>query len=150
MTKLLTLALALSPTLGMAQASSGPVETIDAFHAALAAGEQEAALEQLAPDVIIFESGGAEMSRREYASHHLGADMEFSAAMEREVTDRHERIVGEVAYVLSHTRTTGTFRDREIDSSGVETMVLRRGDEGWKIVHIHWSSRRSPEPDRAP
>ena len=28
-----------------------------------------------------------------------------------------------------------------IDST--ETMVLRKAADGWKIVHIHWSSRRA-------
>lgn len=118
-----------------------PVEVVDAFHAALDAGDRAAALEQLGEQVVIFEGGGAEMSREEYASHHLGGDIQFSAAVDREALDRRNHVVGDLAYVLTRTRTTGTFREREIDSSGVETMVLHRQEDGWRIVHIHWSSR---------
>ncbi len=132
--------LALLPILAPAQ-TAGPVDTVDAFHAAIEAGDRDAALEHLAEEVVIFEGGGAEMSRAEYAAHHLDGDMQFSAAMQREVTERRHEVVGDLAYVMNRTRTTGSFRDREIDSSGVETMVLRKGEGGWKIVHIHWSSR---------
>jgi ketosteroid isomerase-like protein len=30
---------------------------------------------------------------------------------------------------------------KEATMLSTETMVLRRGTSGWKIVHIHWSSR---------
>ena len=33
------------------------------------------------------------------------------------------------------------FRERRIDAVGVETMVLAPTPDGWKIRHIHWSSR---------
>ena len=129
-------------TLIAPQQATMPVEVVDAFHAALDAGDREAVLARLSEDVVIFESGGAEMSRQEYASHHLGGDITFSAAVEREITDRRDYVAGDMAYVLSRTRTTGTFREREIDSVGVETMILHRQEGTWRIVHIHWSSRR--------
>ncbi len=118
-----------------------PQETVEAFHAAMGAGNQERVLALLSPEVVIFESGGAETSREEYASHHLGADMQFSAATSRRVTTRQAGGGGDSAWVLTRSETTGRFRDRDIDALGVETMVLERGDDGWRIVHIHWSSR---------
>lgn len=39
------------------------------------------------------------------------------------------------------TKTAGTFRDKIINARGVETMLLRRTEHGWRIAHIHWSSR---------
>lgn len=122
-------------------AADDPATTVDAFHAALAAGDRDAALALLAEDLTVFESGWAERTREEYAGHHLGADMEFSAATEREIAARSRGEAGDTAWVLTETRTTGTFRDREISSLGLETMVLRRTGDGWRIAHIHWSSR---------
>src|SRR5690606_29848204 len=52
---------------------AGAAEAVDAFHAALRAGDRDAALAVLAEDALIFEAGGAERSRAEYASHHLEA-----------------------------------------------------------------------------
>ena len=118
-----------------------PGDAVEAFHEALAGGERAKVLALLAPQVVIFESGGAEMSREEYASHHLAADMQFSAATRRSITDRQSGGDDDIAWVLTRSETTGRFRDRDIDVLGVETMVLERSDDGWRIVHIHWSSR---------
>jgi len=124
-----------------ALSADDPAATVDAFHAALAAGDRDAALALLAEDLTVFESGWAERTREEYAGHHLGADMEFSAATAREIVARSSGEAEDAAWVLTETRTTGTFRDREIASLGLETMVLRRTEGSWRIVHIHWSAR---------
>jgi ketosteroid isomerase-like protein len=125
----------------IAGAQEGPEAAVSAFHEALASDNRQNVLALLGPEVVIFESGGAELSRDEYASHHLAADMEFAAATEARVVDRRSGGDDEIAWVLTRSETTGTFREREIDSLGVETMVLRRSEDGWRIVHIHWSSR---------
>ena len=119
-----------------------PAETVLAFHEAVAALDTVQSLEYLHPDVIIFESGRAEMSRDEFASGHLGADMSFAAEMTREVTYSQTITEGDVAVVMNRTATSGMMGDREINSVGVETVTLRRQNGAWKIMHIHWSSRR--------
>jgi ketosteroid isomerase-like protein len=73
-----------SPALG--QEAPSPEEVVLAFHEALASGDSVTALELLAEDVVIYESGGVEASREEYRSHHLPADMAFTSSTEREVT----------------------------------------------------------------
>ena len=80
---------ALTPHIARAdQAPEAALRAADAFHEALSAKHQDGALALLDSDVLIFESGGVELSKGEYASHHLGADMQFSAAMTRQVIDR--------------------------------------------------------------
>lgn len=116
---------------------------VDAFHAALKAGDTAAALALLAPDVMIFEEGGAERSRDEYASHHLGSDAAFAAASEATVARRSGWADGDIAWITSEGRTTGQFNDRGVDRLTTETMVLKRHADGWRIHHIHWSSRAS-------
>ena len=118
-----------------------PLATVAAFHEALAAQDQKVVIALLSPEVLIFESGGAELSRAEYASHHLGADMEFSAATVRKVTDQETGQKEALAWVLTRSQTTGSFRGKEIDAKGVETMLLKHTPDGWRIFHIHWSSR---------
>lgn len=114
---------------------------VDAFHAALKAGDTAGALTFLAADVMIFEEGGAERSRDEYASHHLGSDAAFAAASEAAVTRRSGWADGHVAWITSEGRTTGQFNGRAVDRLTTETMVLKRHADGWRIHHIHWSSR---------
>lgn len=142
MRQLCWLIMALMFPLGATGQSLSPGEVVDAFHRSLADRDSIAAMGYLAADVVIFESGGVEQSREEYAGHHLGADMAFAGATNRVVTDRTEYDFGDAFAVLSETGTTGRVRDRDIDSRGVETMILRKTSEGWRIVHIHWSSRR--------
>jgi hypothetical protein len=47
--------------------TSTAVDTVLAFHAALANGDADAALALMAENALIFESGGVERSRGEYA-----------------------------------------------------------------------------------
>lgn len=120
--------------------TSTAVDTVLAFHAALANGDTDAALALIAENALIFESGGVERSRGEYAGHHLKADAEFSSAMRRTLVDRSSGEDGNTAWVMSVETVTGSFRKRAINSRSVETMLLRRLDKQWRIVHIHWSS----------
>jgi ketosteroid isomerase-like protein len=125
-----------------AQAPDSPAAVVNAFHAAQAAGDSLESLEFLAPDAVIYESGGVEASRDEYRAHHLGIDVAFAAATRREIVDQRVGAAGDVAWVLTQSRVTGRFRERDVDSRGVETMLLRQTPGGWRIVHIDWSSRR--------
>jgi ketosteroid isomerase-like protein len=113
---------------------------VDTFHAALRRGDTKAALGFLANDALIFEAGGVERGKAEYASHHLAADAAFSQAVPGRITRRAGEAVGNVAWIASEGRTTGTYRGKPVDQRTVETMVLRRTRAGWKIAHIHWSS----------
>lgn len=113
---------------------------VDAFHQGLARGDTKAALSHLAEDALIYESGGVERGKREYASHHLAADAAFSQAVPSKVIRRVGYVTGTTAWIASEGRTTGTFKDKPVDRRTAETMVLRRTGASWKIVHIHWSS----------
>lgn len=114
---------------------------VDAFHAALKAGDTAAALALMDPEVVIFEEGYAERSRDEYASHHLASDAAFSAETRSAQAWRSGRAMGDAAWIITEGRTTGVFNGRLADRITIETMVLGRTAEGWRIRHIHWSSR---------
>jgi ketosteroid isomerase-like protein len=116
---------------------------VDAFHAALKAGDTDAALALLDEGVMIFEQGYVERSKAEYASHHLVSDAEFSKAVVSKQTNRRSTIEGVLAYVVTESTSVGKFKDKDVDAISIETMVLRRTDAGWLIVHIHWSSRKA-------
>ena len=113
---------------------------VENFHAALESGDSTAALGHLHPDVLIYEGGHAE-SLAEYRSGHLRGDIAFAAATDRRITDSSLAVWGDQALYTSSARTTGRYRGREIDSRGTETLVLVRTADGWRIRHIHWSSR---------
>jgi ketosteroid isomerase-like protein len=126
----------------LSASARGAAATVDAFHAALQRGDTRAASALLAEDALIFESGGVERTKAEYAAHHLPADAEFSRSVTSTVTQRAGNSVGSLAWVASEGRTSGTYKGKPVDLQTTETMLLRRAAEGWKIVHIHWSSAK--------
>ena len=127
-----------------AQETRAVVDVIEAFHAALAAGDSTRALSLLADDVVILESGGTE-DKSHYRSGHLSGDMRFSQAVPRERGEIDVRVVGDVAWASSTSITQGRMGDREINSQGAELVVLARDGASWKITAIHWSSRTRRE-----
>lgn len=119
---------------------ASPEAVVDAYGAALKAKDDAAIRAMLAPDVIIAEGGGAERSVDEYAGHHMPADMAFTAAVDFSVKKRDVIAKEDLATVISESQIHGTFRGENVHSRMMETMVLRRDDDRWRIVHIHWSS----------
>jgi ketosteroid isomerase-like protein len=122
----------------------GAALIVDAFHAALRRGDLSSAASLLAEDALVFEAGGVEQSKAEYEAEHLPADAEFTRAVPATISRRSGRSDGNVAWVASEGRVTGTFKGKAIDRLTTETMVLRRHGGSWKIVHIHWSSGAAP------
>ena len=120
--------------------SSAVAAVVLAYHDALTRGDSVAALHLLADDVVIVEAGGIE-SRAEYRSHHLPGDIQFARGVPSQRAEIRVTLAGDVAWAVSASETRGTFRDRVINSSGAELMVLSRTSTGWIIRAIHWSSR---------
>lgn len=125
----------------MSQDAQDAAKMVDAFHAALVKGDGVAAAVLLSEDALLYEGGHAERSKAEYASHHAGADAVYAAAVPSELLRRSGFADGAMAWIASETRTTGVYNDQPIDRITTETMALRRTPEGWRIAHIHWSSR---------
>jgi hypothetical protein len=129
----------------LVNAQTGPTDIWDRFHLAVASSDQTAATEMLAPGVQIFESGFVERTRDEYLAHHFEADSRFAKAVTRKVTKRSVQTVGTLALVLEETETSGSYENQPVRLIGTETAVLQLDGGNWRIVHIHWSSRK-PKP----
>ena len=112
------------------------------FHQALASGDSATAANLLTDDVAVLESG--ELQRRgDYLSHHLAADIAFAKAVPSTRVVRQVTVVGDAAWIVATSSTSGTFQGRAVRSEGAELMALRRAGGNWRIVAVHWSSRRS-------
>ncbi len=137
-----------------AAALSGPAAqaglVVDAFHAALKAGDTAKAASLMADDALIFEAGFAERSKAEYAAEHLAAD----AAFERTATETQLRRAGDanadLAWIATEGRVQARSSEKITDRLTTETMILRSTPAGWRIVHVHWSSRTTPSPAAKP
>lgn len=137
--------LSVAPAVAQSPEQTAVLAVVTGFHAALARGDSVAALAFLASDVRILESGGVE-TRDEYRSGHLAGDIAFARAVPSTRSEPVVAVRGDVAWVTSTSRTTGTYRDRQVNSAGAELMVLVRTPAGWRIQAIHWSSRAIRNP----
>jgi ketosteroid isomerase-like protein len=129
-------------------ASAVAVAQAEAFQRALSAGDEAAVGNLLASEVLIYESGGQESSREEYMSHHMKGDMAFLAKSQLQVIERKHGASGNLAWVATRSRITGVHRDKPVDIYSTESLVFERKPEGWRIVHVQWSSR-PVEPKKA-
>lgn len=120
-----------------------PVAAVRAFRQALETGDRVTALELLSPDLLVYESGDVDATRADYSAHHLDADLAFLAKAKVSVLRQSASRDGALASVTTQSRISTPSGDLV----GTETMVLRLGAQGWRIVHIHWSSRRATKRD---
>jgi ketosteroid isomerase-like protein len=132
-----------SATLSLAPEAAAAVEVLERFSAALRRGDLEAVAAELDPAVLVLEGGGAERSREEYLGGHAGHDAEFLKAARIRLKRRSAQAVGDLAWIGSESEIHATRKGEPLNLSSTETVVLQRRAEGWKIVHIHWSSRRA-------
>jgi ketosteroid isomerase-like protein len=121
------------------------VAVVDRFFASLSAGDIDGAAAELDPGLIVLESGGAERSAAEYLSHHAGSDAQFLKTAQQKPGRRVARANGDLAWVASDNDMVIQQDGKPVTIASAETMVLRRTGDGWKIVHIHWSSRARKE-----
>jgi len=105
------------------------------------------------PDVTIYEGGSVNTGWADYRDHHLGPELEEmqSPAFSRSNVSVHMLDKeGRTAYVTSQYRLKTRLKDRDIDATGLETLiVVKVADGAWKIRHSHTSSRRRV-PSAAP
>ena len=128
----------------IAPAAADAVKVVDAFSTAIKSAKIDEAAQLLDPKALILESGSSERSRDEYLREHAIADAAFMQAARQQLRYRQAQAEGDVAWVGTES-TIQTVQDKKNRLLlSTETMVLRKTAQGWKIVHIHWSSRPAP------
>jgi len=115
-------------------------KTLSDLETAIVENDSEKAGAILHDDVTILEGGGME-TKSQYLSHHFHSDGKFLGVINREEVSQDIKIEGNVAWVTSKTKMTGTYSDRDIDLSSLELAVLKKENGMWRVVALHWSSR---------
>ena len=118
---------------------AGARAVVESFTNALQRGDSTRVLRLLHPELVVYESGVAEDLAR-YRSHHLAADIAFLAQVTSRTIREQLTMSGAMALYTREYRSRGTWRGKPVDSTGTETLVLVRTEQGWRIRHIHWSS----------
>jgi ketosteroid isomerase-like protein len=129
----------------IAPGAADAVKVVDAFSAAIKAVKLDEAGKLLDPEVLILESGSSERSRDEYLGEHAIADAAFMQTATQQPRYRQARAEGDVAWVGTESLLETTRDGKPLHLLSTETMVLKRTEQGWRIVHIHWSSRPAPK-----
>jgi mono/diheme cytochrome c family protein len=118
-----------------------PVAAVEALHDALSRGDAKRVEALLDTNVLILEGGNVERSRKEYAAHHMPSDLKFMQGVTYKLERQSGDTVGDLAWVVSEAQLTGAREGKPVDLVSTETLVLKKLGTGWKVVHIHWSSR---------
>ena len=129
----------------IAPAAAEAVKVVDAFSAAIKAVKLDEAAKLLDPQVLILESGRSERSRDEYLRGHAIVDAAFMQHAQQQLRYRQAQAEGNVAWVGTESALHSMKDGKMIMLLSTETMVLKKTAQGWKIVHIHWSSRPAPK-----
>jgi uncharacterized protein YcnI len=101
------------------------------------------------PDVTIYEGGGINNGWIDYRDRHLGPELKSFENLEFGHSNTKVTVLpgAQSAYATSEYSIKAKMGDRQIDSGGLETLVLVKSADGtWKIRHSHTSSRaRRPQ-----
>ncbi|HET7922641.1 MAG TPA: nuclear transport factor 2 family protein [Gammaproteobacteria bacterium] len=122
----------------------GAEAVAQALQDALQQGDRTRALELLAPEARISE-GGETQNVKEYAAHHLGADIAFLKSARVTLISRASMQMDGTAHVASESRIDATSKGKPLELRSHEKMELKQVGGEWKIVSIVWTSQRFSE-----
>lgn len=142
------LALAIPTVAANGQSGSGDAAAVEALLKGYDAAFNAKDLERLAtfyhPDVTVYEGGGVDNGWIDYRDRHLGPELKSFEDLQFGHGNVKVTILpgGQSAYATSEYAIKARMGERVLDSSGLETLVLVKVDDGtWRIRHAHTSSR---------
>ena len=125
---------------------------MDQYEAAFNAKDLDRLARFYHPDVTIYEGGGINTGWADYRDHHLGPELREMEGLRLTHGNVQVQPLGSAAaYVISEHRLRARVKGEDVDATGLETLILVRGqDGGWLIRHSHTSSRRRPPASPRP
>ena len=123
---------------------AGVTAAVKEFQTAMDTGDAPTVMRYIADDALMMEGGTIE-NRMQYEKDHLPADLEFAKGMKATRMPVQQTVRGDVAWARTSTEFRGTFEGKPLALLSLETMVLTREADGWKIKALHGSGRRLPE-----
>jgi uncharacterized protein YcnI len=137
-----------APSPAAAQASGGEAAAIENWLKGYDTAFNAKDLDKLAtfyhPEVTIYEGGGINNGWIDYRDHHLGPELKAFENLQFGHSNTKVTVLsgGQSAYATSEYAIKAKMGERELDSRGLETLVLIKDASGsWKIRHSHTSSR---------
>ena len=92
----------------------------------------------------IIESGKVEGTYQDYLAHHIGPELGDFKSFKFENYNVVVTITGDHAFAVETYNYTIVLKkdNAEIKRKGVASSFLKKGNDTWKIVHMHNSSRK--------
>lgn len=126
------------------------LRVLSLYHAAMEARSVDKLEEVVDPELLVLEGVHKNVGWADYRDNHIGPEMkEWKEFKVRDPRVLEVDVHGEFAYAVEEATFTITTADQSVVLSGVETFVLKKGPSGWKIRHLHFSSKRR-EPGAKP
>jgi ketosteroid isomerase-like protein len=114
---------------------------VEAFYAAIKAGDADAAMALIAPDAIFVEAANIE-NRDQYEKNHLPRDIDYESQIDGQRGPLQVTREGDTAWIISTTK----YDEKALGNPELyvitQLMVLSRGADGWRIRSICWSSNQ--------
>ncbi len=131
---------------GASAGEDGATGVAAAYLDAMESGDLAAAGSLFAAESSVFESGGQEGDWAHYREHHIGPELSqikgfMISRGENEIQESRDGSMAFVAWPIEYRIELEDLRI--IESLGTVTFVLVRVNGGYRIRHLHWSSRRS-------
>jgi len=127
-----------------AQTARLPADAVDGFRAALKRKDTGGALSYLDRSLVVFEFGVTDATVEAYALSHLPGDIDMAAVSDWTLQARRLGGSGNERWVLSTYHVTGKLPNgKAIDQVMLETAIVRRVGDSFRIVHLHWSSDKN-------
>ena len=124
---------------------------LDGYDAAFNAKDLDKLGSYYHPDVTIYEGVGINNGWADYRDHHLGPELKAFQNLQLGHSERKVHVLegGRSAYVTSMYALKAKMGERDVDTGGLESLVLVKDASGaWKIRHSHTSARaRRPAGD---
>lgn len=142
---LVFLFLAIVPLAALAQAPGAEVrKALDTYDLAIAKKDVDTVRNLLAPDVLLYEHSVRNDGATDVFENHLKPEI-LEGTLQLSFSDLRIAAGTDLALVTRQYRVRGRFEGREIDASGNETLVWKKSNGQWKILHIHYS-HACPKP----
>lgn len=133
-----------SAAITIAPAAAESVAVLNAYMGALANGQFDVARKFMAPNAVVLRDGRVLGSRDMYFAGEARADAAALHGAQRDLLRRDAKAGDGLALVLSEKRLRTTVGGKSMDQFVTETALLVKTLDGWKIAHLHVSSRPAP------
>lgn len=133
-----------------------PVEAKPEMHVLKAVADYRAALEARSvekleaivdPGLLVLEGIHKNVGWADYRDNHIGPEMkEWTGFKVQDPKVLEVAVHGDLAYVVQEATVTISLPEKNVVLASAETIVLKKGPAGWKIKHVHLSSKRLESP----